>query len=93
MSEALKSVESAPLRLDPRWRVTDREEGAKVHALRVVTANARPAAKIPDDELRALVADVLRTELRSDLGRRMTGSIRQLVREEVARVLSSLGKR
>lgn len=93
MSEALKSVESAPLRLDPRWRVTDRDDGPKVHALRVVSAGARPAAKIPDEELRALVADVVRAELRSDLGRRMTGSIRQLVREEVARILSPLTKR
>ncbi len=93
MSEAVKTPEAEPLRLDATWRVTeDRRGGATIHPLRVVAGEGR-RAPVEGDELRALVAEIVREELRSDLGRRMTGSIRRLVRDEVARIVARLGTR
>ena len=92
MSEALKTTGAQPLRLDAAWRVSDREHGATIHPLRVVSGEGRRGAA-DTEELRALVAELVREELRSDLGRRMTGSIRRLVRDEVARVFARLGTR
>ena len=91
MSDIAKIVEPDPLRLDAAWRIPDQGPGATVHALRVVPGSGR--AELPEGEaLRAMVAEIVRDELRSDLGRRMTGLIRRLVREEVARILARLGK-
>lgn len=91
MSNAAETAEPATLRLDPAWRIPDRDVGAKVRPLRVVPGSGRQ--QVPDDALRALVAAVVREELRSDLGRRMTGAIRKLVREEVVRIFATLSRR
>ena len=92
MPDTAKIVEPDTLKLDEAWRIQDREAGATVHALRVVPGSG--GAELPEgDALRAMVAEILRDELRSDLGRRMTGSIRRLVREEVARIFARLGGR
>lgn len=45
-------------------------------------------AYVDDDELRALVAEVIGEELRGPLGERMTRNIRRLVRREVQRALA-----
>ena len=93
MSEAVKTPEAGPLRLDAAWRISDgKSGGATIHPLRVVSGEGR-RSPVEGEELRALVAEIVREELRSDLGRRMTGSIRRLVRDEVARILSRLGTR
>ena len=92
MSDTAKIVEPDTLKLDAAWRIPDREAGATIHPLHVVPGSGRPEP--PDgDALRALVAEIVREELRSDLGRRMTGSIRRLVREELARIFARLGGR
>lgn len=93
MSKAVKTSGAEPLRLDSAWRITENaRSGATVHPLHVVSGGARRGL-VEGDELRALVAEIVRDELRSDLGRRMTGLIRQLVRSEVAQVFARLGRR
>ena len=92
MSEAVKTPEAEPLRLEAGWRIPEGRRGATVHALRVVPGESRRMAA-DVDELRALVAEMVREELRSDLGRRMTGAIRRLVRDEVSRIFTRLGPR
>ena len=93
MSEAVKTQESGPLRLNAAWRINESKSGgATVHPLRVVPGEGR-RGRVEGEELRALVAEIVREELRSDLGRRMTGSIRRLVREEVGRIFTRLGTR
>lgn len=90
MTEAVVSGDE-PLRLDVHWRVEERRSGgATVHPLRVVEGTSRPVGT-DIDQLRALVAEIVREEVRADLGRRMTGSIRGLVRDEVNCILAKLG--
>jgi hypothetical protein len=93
MSEATNLAAGGTLELSSAWRLPDRDEGATVHELRVVQGSRSAACAPERDELRALIADVVRQELRSELGRQMTRSIRSLVREEVARIFARLGTR
>ncbi|MCC5973218.1 MAG: hypothetical protein JJT81_04115 [Rubellimicrobium sp.] len=56
---------------------------------------AAPAADVPehqidDAQLRALVLDVVRQELRGPLGERITQNVRKLVRREIFRVLNEI---
>jgi hypothetical protein len=53
---------------------------------------ARPDAEalLDEKELRALVAEVLREELKGPLGERITRNVRKLVRREIAQALSNL---
>jgi hypothetical protein len=89
MSEALDAT--GTLRLVKAWRIPDPSgEVATIQPMRVVAHDGRTGDR---DALRALVAEIVREELRSDLGRRMTGSIRRLVRDEVSRLFSGLGAR
>ncbi|MDH3263619.1 MAG: hypothetical protein OEM24_06445 [Paracoccaceae bacterium] len=66
-------------------------------------ATAAPLPNLPDNvgkpdveslldeaELRALVAEVLREELKGPLGERITRNVRKLVRREIAQALSSM---
>lgn len=92
MSDAAKAQEQAPLVLSPVWRVPS-EQGATIHPLRLVRPEAALPALREDPEFRAMVAEIVREELRSDLGRRMTRSIRGLVRDEVGRIFSRLDGR
>lgn len=92
MSEPAEVATPGPLRLQAAWRIHGRESGATIHPLRVVEGRGRQ--ELPDaDALRAVVAEMVRDELRSELGRRMTGSIRRLVQDEVARIFKRLGVR
>lgn len=53
------------------------------------TAHAPPAAAaLGEPALRALVAEIVREELRGELGARITGNIRKLVRREILRAQS-----
>jgi hypothetical protein len=45
---------------------------------------------LDENELRALVAEVLREELKGPLGERITRNVRKLVRREIAQALSSM---
>ncbi len=45
---------------------------------------------LDEDDLRALVAEVLREELKGPLGERITRNVRKLVRREIAQALSAL---
>ena len=46
--------------------------------------------RLPDpDALRDLVAEIVRQELQSDLGQRVTRNIRKLVRREIRRALAA----
>ena len=92
MSEAMRATEIAPLKLEAAWRRPE-HEAANVRSLRVVSAAAKAPAHRDRDELRSLVAEVLREELRSELGRRMTVSIRRLVQDEVARFFARVAGR
>ncbi len=53
---------------------------------------AKPDAEalLDEDELRQLVAEVLREELKGALGERITRNVRKLVRREIAQALSSM---
>ena len=42
---------------------------------------------VDEEELRALVAEIVREELRGDLGARITRNIRSLVRKEIRRII------
>ena len=43
---------------------------------------------LDEDALRPLVADLIRKELSGDLGERITGSVRKLVRQEIQRAIT-----
>lgn len=49
---------------------------------------ASPAPTFDEEELRALILEVLRDELRGPMGERITGNMRKLVRREIYRVLA-----
>lgn len=79
------------------------EPPIEAELVRLNAAPQPPATKAPDDvalpeadgfldeaELRALVADVLREELKGPLGERITRNVRKLVRREIAQALSSM---
>jgi hypothetical protein len=56
-------------------------------------ALARPRAAVPADlrddaELRAIVSDMVRAELRGALGEQITRRVRQMIRSEIARALA-----
>ena len=91
MAEAIESRELEPLRLEQGWR-RGALEGATIHALRVVDGGDRSAETADRDALHRMVREIVREELRSDLGRRMTSVIRKLVRDEVSRVFSRLAR-
>ncbi len=95
MSDALMREAVEPLRLDSAWRLPEhtRNDGAKVHPLRVISGPGRAAGSHDREELRSLVREILREELRSDFGERVTRSVRQLVRDEVARIVARMGGR
>ena len=48
-----------------------------------------PESLLDENELRALVAEVLREELKGPLGERITRNVRKLVRREIAQALSN----
>lgn len=50
--------------------------------------DVRPDDRRDDAALRALVAEIVREELRGPLGERMTRNLRKLVRREVSRALA-----
>jgi hypothetical protein len=56
----------------------------------VDVAAADLEALLDERELRALVAEVLREELKGPLGERITRNVRKLVRREIAQALSTL---
>lgn len=97
MTDVVRVLEAEPLRLDAAWRLADAGarggEGATVHPLRVVTSEERGTSGTDREALRALVAEIVRDELRSELGHRMTRSIRRLVRDEVAHLFSRIAPR
>ena len=85
MNEARPHVGADALVLTAEHRVeADDLDGAP---LRLGSPEAAPT----EDEaaLRALVAEVLREELRGALGRDVTRGVRKLVRQEVGRVLAT----
>jgi hypothetical protein len=64
-------------------------------AVRYQIAEALPAQMeelrpqlLDEDALRPLVADLIRKELSGDLGERITGSVRKLVRQEIQRAIT-----
>lgn len=93
MPEAAKSLDAVPLRLDANWRVRERsEQGAKVHPLRVISGDAR-SSDLDPAAFRQMVAEIIRDELRGEVGNRMTAAMRRLVRDEVAGIFAGLGRR
>ncbi|MBT0959170.1 hypothetical protein IV417_17420 [Alphaproteobacteria bacterium KMM 3653] len=48
-----------------------------------------PEALLDEEELRVMVADIVREELRGELGEKITHTLRKLVRREIARALST----
>ncbi len=57
-------------------------------------ALARPRAAVPADlredaELRAIVSDMVRAELRGALGEQITRRVRQMIRSEISRALAA----
>ena len=44
-----------------------------------------------EEELRSLVSDVVRQELKGDLGERITRNVRKLVRREIQRAFTAQG--
>ena len=88
MSEALEQYHEEPLKLSSDWRLPDGDGGATIHPLRVISGSGRGSELRDREAMRALIAEVVREELRADLGRRVTQIVKDLVRREVARLLS-----
>jgi hypothetical protein len=59
------------------------------HAPAENVAAPDPESLLDENELRALVAEVLREELKGPLGERITRNVRKLVRREIAQALSN----
>ncbi len=98
MSEAQMLVE--PLRLDDGWRLPEQSpdqdgvgNSANVHPLRVISGEGRSSFTVGRDELRSMVREVLREELRAEFGQRITRTVRQLVRDELAQIFARIGGR
>lgn len=89
-ADAAGAPETGPANPVPGARAPDHaDDGAGVSAADW-TGEAGPdyaEAVIDEDMLRALVAQLVREELRGQLGERITHQVRKLVRAEIARVL------
>ena len=100
MSDAAIDAERPDvLVLSEEWRLDDRPARhpagrQRPQALQLVGDEARNVpgrfvdyGQVPldPDALRAMVAEIVRDELRGSLGTRLTGAVRKLVRSEMAR--------
>lgn len=91
MRDSIAIESEAPLRLDSAWQLRESDRSANIHTLRVIPGAPRHDM-MDHDALRVLVAEIVREELRSELGRRMTASIRRFVSDEVARIFARLAR-
>lgn len=84
MAETAAPAPVAPSSAAPASDVRDAEEGAD-DGFDIFEDD-----RLPDpDALRDLVAEIVRQELQSDLGQRVTRNIRKLVRREIRRALAA----
>lgn len=89
--DTVRGPEAAPAQTIDADVVTFRpsaREGASPDAENVGSPDLD--ALLDENELRELVAEVLREELKGPLGERITRNVRKLVRREIAQALSSL---
>lgn len=78
---------SGALVLTPDCRVADRDAPLGTLPLRRPVSGSG-AGRDDDAVLRALVAEMVREELRGALGQSLTGTVRKIVRQEVGRILA-----
>jgi hypothetical protein len=84
---AFARVEEAAARPEPVYRPVEPDPQPQGPAENVASPDAE--SLLDENELRALVAEVLREELKGPLGERITRNVRKLVRREIAQALSN----